>query len=557
MRKLTTNCTPKFALVIFWMLLTSIASLGVVAANANEGSAVTLENHTLPVLTRAQFVSRASAHRLMQLVIGLQLHDRAGLDALLLEIYDPASPNYRRFLTPSQFADLFAPPRRQYRQVIRYLRASGLEVTSGSPNRMAIEARGTVNQVERVFGVNINSYAIDGHSFVANDRNPRVPAELAGAISSVAGLEDFLELHAHSQIAVNSAAASIGASTPVGFTPEQIANAYDFTSAYRHGYDGTGATLAIATAWNFNAADVNAFWNAFGAGTPTYSIIPVGGFSRRADPETTLDVERAGAMAPGAKLLVYEGANSSNGTFESLYNRIVAENKASVVTTSWGLCEQQMPPALLTLDNNIFAEAAAQGQAWFAASGDSGAYDCGDHSTLAVDYPASDPNVTAVGGTSLMLTGDGAISAELGWGMSGGGVSGLFAQPAFANGPGVANVYSNGYRQTADVAFDADPATGYPVYFKGSWIECGGTSFGAPQWAAILALVNGARGAGNPVGAAGPNLYALANGKLAQPYSAFNDIQYGLNGSYQAGVGWDFVTGWGSPQVWNLVHDLL
>jgi subtilase family serine protease len=121
----------------------------------------------------------------------------------------------------------------------------------------------------------------------------------------------------------------------------------------------------------------------------------------------------------------------------------------------------------------------------------------------------------------------------------------------------VDNVYSNGYRQMADVAFNGNPATGYPVYFKGSWIECGGTSFGAPQWAAIFALVNGARGASNAIGAAGPNLYALANGTLPQPYPAFNDIQYGLNGYYQAGAGWDFATGWGSPQVWNLVQDLM
>jgi kumamolisin len=139
--------------------------------------------------------------------------------------------------------------------------------------------------------------------------------------------------------------------------------------------------------------------------------------------------------------------------------------------------------------------------------------------------------------------------------MSGGGLSGIFTQPWFATGPGLSNPTSNGNRQVADVALNSDPATGYPIYFNGSWSEYGGTSFAAPQWAAIFALVNGARGAA--IGAAGPNLYALANRTLAQSSPAFNDITIGLNGYYHAGADWDYVTGWGSPQVWNLVQDLM
>ena len=196
---------------------------------------------------------------------------------------------------------------------------------------------------------------------------------------------------------------------------------------------------------------------------------------------------------------MYEGFDGRASTFEGVYNRIVSDNIASVVTTSWGFCEQQMPAAVLTLDNNIFAEAAAQGQAWFAASGDSGAFDCGNFSSLGVDYPASDPNVTAVGGTTLTLTATGAISSETGWSMSGGGISEIFAQPWFATGPGVSNLNSTGNRQLADVAMNSNPATGYPIYFNGSWSEYGGTSFAAPQWGAIFALVNGAHGTANQV----------------------------------------------------------
>lgn len=437
-----------------------------------------------------------------------------------------------------------------------FLRQSGLQVIGTYPNRMAIEVSGTVEQIGRTFNVSVNSYAINGQSFVANyDRDPQVPAELADVIGSIAGLEDYVELRPHSSIAPSTAANATGGLTPVGYTPQQIASAYDFATAYQNGYTGAGATLAIATARTFNATDVATFWNTFGIPAPNYTIIPVGRRSHRADSETTLDLERAGAMANGANILVYEGADGRASTFEAVYNRIVSDNTASVVTTSWGFCEQQMPAAVLTLDNNIFAEAAAQGQAWFAASGDLGAYDCGNFSSIGVDYPASDPNVTAVGGTTLTLTASGAISLETGWSMSGGGLSGIFAQPWFATGPGVANPSSNGNRQIADVALDSDPATGYPIYFNGSWSEYGGTSFAAPQWAAIFALVNGAHGAA--IGAAGPNLYALADGTLAQSYPAFNDITMGLNGYYQAAAGWDYVTGWGSPQVWNLVQDFM
>src|SRR5579859_4431430 len=146
------------------MLFVSFAALVVVAHMANAASTdATIESHTLPVLNNAHFVSSAPRHRVMKLVVGLQLRDRAALDALLVELYDPSSSNYRRFLTPPQFAKRFAPPRRQYRQVIRYLRANGIEVTGTYPNRIAIEARGTVERVERAFDVKINSYTIGGH----------------------------------------------------------------------------------------------------------------------------------------------------------------------------------------------------------------------------------------------------------------------------------------------------------------------------------------------------------------------------------------------------------
>ncbi|MGE5817316.1 MAG: peptidase S53, partial [Deltaproteobacteria bacterium] len=126
--------------------------------------------------------------------------------------------------------------------------------------------------------------------------------------------------------------------------------------------------------------------------------------------------------------------------------------------------------------------------------------------------------------------------------------------PLYQTGFGVLNAYSNGMRQTADVAFNADPNTGYSVYFNRSWSQLGGTSFGAPQWAAIFALVNQAHG--GRIGAGGPSLYGLANNSPAQLYPAFHDTSEGNNGYYPSVTFWDYPTGWGSPDVWNLMRDL-
>ncbi|MGD0075962.1 MAG: S53 family peptidase, partial [Candidatus Binataceae bacterium] len=340
---------------------------------------------------------------------------------------------------------------------------------------------------------------------------------------------------------------------PYGYSPQQIATAYDFATAYHNGVSGAGQTIAIATAYGFSSADVAAFWRRYHVHAPAYSAVAVGGVSGYIDIETTLDLERAGAMADGARVLVYEAVTPTLSTFESVYNKIVSDNIASVVTTSWGLCEQSMPGAYRSLDSIIFAAAASQGQTWFAASGDNGAYDCGT-SALAVDYPASDPNVGATGGTTLSLKAGDAYSNESAWSGSGGGLSVVFAEPSYQRGAGVTNSYSNGARQVADVALDGDPETGYSVYFNGTWSEWGGTSFAAPQWAAIFALANSARGA--RLGAAGHVLYGLANNNPPQTYPAFHDVTTGDNGHYPALSYWDFPTGWGSPIVWNLIRDL-
>lgn len=509
-----------------------------------------ISHHTLPALQRSTFVGEASRRQELNLTVALKVADRATLNQRIDQLHDPASPLYRQFLTPAQFADEFGPSQGDYDTVVGFLRNSGLQVTATYPNRLLIDVQGSVAQVEEVFAVKINNYTKDNQSFFANDRDPALPLSIASVVESVRGLENYLELRTHTR--VHSSQRNLFRA-PSGYSPQQIANAYDFNSAYANGFTGRGQTVAIATAYGFSGSDVSSFWSYYGISAPRYSTVAVGGITRYIDMETTLDLERAGAMANGATFMVYEAATPRLSTFESVYNKIVSDNKASVVSTSWGLCEQDMPDAFLIADSSIFAEAAAQGQTWFAASGDDGSNDCGT-STLAADYPSSDPNVVAVGGTTLSLTQSGSVLSETAWTDSGGGLSVVFDQPLYQTGFGVLNAYSNGMRQTADVAFNADPNTGYSVYFNRSWSQLGGTSFGAPQWAAIFVLVNQAHG--GRIGAGGPSLYGLANNSPAPLYPAFHDTSEGNNGYYPSVTFWDYPTGWGSPDVWNLMRDL-
>ena len=195
MRRILEIPLPKFARIIFITLIISIGVTSLVAEVATAASvSTTIESNTLPALGTAQFIGIAPRHRVLRLVVGLRLRNRPALDALLVDLYNSVSVNYRHFLTPAQFAEQFAPNRRRYAQVAQFLRGSGLQVVGTYRHRMAIEVSGTVEQVERTFNVSINSYTVNGRAFVANDRDPQVPMELADVIGSVAGLEDYVEL---------------------------------------------------------------------------------------------------------------------------------------------------------------------------------------------------------------------------------------------------------------------------------------------------------------------------------------------------------------------------
>jgi kumamolisin len=434
------------------------------------------------------------------------------------------------------------------------LQSQGFSVLQVAPNRMLIEARGTVAQVEQAFAVRINTYRLRGQQHFSNDRDPSVPSALSGVVQSISGLSSIDRAYSMAKIQ------PLGATVLAYYTPWQIATAYNFPSRLNkvHGtttYDGAGITIAIATVYNYQTSDVDFFWNYFTAikRTGSTTIVPVGGGSTTVNFETTVDVEQAGAQAPGANLLVYETPNSVVSTLQVMYNQIVTDNKAQIMSTSWVACEAATGSAFIMSDEAIFKQGVSQGITFFVGSGDNGAY--GDACTIspptpAVDYPSSSQYFTAVGGTQVLLGSTNHITSETAWSGSGGGVSSIITHPTWQTGAGVPK---SSNRLNSDVAFDASDATRYYVYWQGAWVGGYGTSFGGPNWAALWSLGLQAL-KGKRVGSAAPSVYKILGTGGTVYTTNFRDITSGNNGYYSATKDWDYPTGVGTPKGTQLVN---
>jgi kumamolisin len=479
-------------------------------------------------------------------VIGLNVRDEAALDTLIASQNDPTSPNYHKYLTPQEFTRRFSPAWADVNKVVAYLKRNGLTIADISDNRMLITVRGTAAQVESAFDVSLNVYSLNAEQHISNDRDPSMPRELQQIVRSVMGLSDFAEFHSKMK---PSAKASSG--SPQGFGADDIAKAYDFPNQNnpkaKTKYSGKGVTIGIATVYSYNRSDAEAYWHQYGirrTGATTY--VRVHGTSNKLDGETTLDLEQAGAQAPGADIIMYLAKNPSLSTFAIMFNQIVSEDRVDIVSISWGLCEANTGKSQMHSEHLSFKQGAAQGMAFFAAAGDDGAYDCDKSKSPAVDFPSSDPYVTAVGGTSLRVHSDGSRKSESAWTGAGGGTSTEFPRPAWqTTGNGLPD---GDKRETSDISLNADPWTGYSTYFKNAWDQAGGTSFAAPATAGLWALVEESIGAKRAL--PNPVLYRIGNSP--EYGTVFNDVTTGDNGNhvgpgFAAGTGWDHPTGWGTP----------
>jgi kumamolisin len=509
--------------------LVAVASLALaVPASGSSTAKVALPNSVNPAVNTSTRVRDLAPDTAMSFAVTLKLRHPRRLDRFLRAVTTPGSGKYHQFLTPGEFRAEFGPPRDAVRRTTRFLSSRGLRVTRVSGNGQVIDVSGTAGTVERALDTELARFTgRHGRSFFAATAAPRLPAGVASVVRGVVGLDDHA-VPRHFSHAEAAAAHD-------GMSPQQLRQAYDL------GPLGGGAGTTIAY-WEFDGYDttnLTAYDKAYGLPQVAPTTVGVDGAHYDGKPgagqlEVELDLEIGHGIAPKAKQLVYEAPNNDKGQID-MAAKIASDAKADVVSISWGYCEPDSTRSSMTSTSAAIKQGVAEGITYVAASGDQGSTDCAlsatGSSTDAVDYPASDPNVTGVGGTTLTTGDDGGYQSETAWSGSGGGVSTVFDKPSWQRGGG-------NKRTVPDVAADADIDTGYAVYSGGAWTKVGGTSATAPLWAGFLALDVARHGRlGNP----NPELYGLGRGP------ALHDVTSGSNGAFQAGPGYDQVTGWGSP----------
>jgi uncharacterized protein (TIGR03437 family) len=511
---------------------------------------------------------------------------KADLRNLLADQQNPSSPNYRHWLTTEQYADRFGVSAEDMSKITQWLQGQGLTVVNVAQGRNWIAVSGSAAQVEAAFATEIHQYAVGGESHFANATNPSVPAAIGGMVLSIRGLNDF---RLEPRIQKPKYTSAHGNHY---LAPNDLATIYDILPAYNAGINGTGQKIVVAGQSDVLISDLQAFESAFNLppNLPQMLLVPGTqdpGISSGDREESDLDLEWSGAVARNATIIfVY-----SEDVMTSVQYAI-DQNLAPVVSVSYGSCEQETGSEQALTFQSWAQEGNAKGITWFDASGDDGAADCNDAQNpgLAVDMPASVPEVTGVGGTAFVegsgtywnATNDAndasALSyiPETSWNTSaqddepsasGGGASIFFSKPTWQVGPGVP---ANNARNVPDVALNASPDhDGFLVYTDGDSTPqvYGGTSCGTPVMAGITALLNQYLGTGGS-GNINPKLYSLAQSNPA----IFHDITTGNNivtaqvdcgkhqvcvtptaVGYNAGVGYDNVTGLGSVDAWQLL----
>jgi subtilase family serine protease len=542
-------------------LLTVIAIVSVVTSNSRAQSVATHHVRDAVRNGEAKPMGQLPANQIMILDVVLPIRDQAGLDRFLEEVYDPTNSSYRHFLTVPEFTARFGPTQADYDAVVLFAKMNGFTVTGGTRDGMEVQMRGPVSAIEAAFHVNMGSYQhpTESRGFYAPDREPTT--DLPFSLWHISGLDNYSIPHpmlvrkSDYATAHGMDAGDVVGHATTGSGPSASFLGSDMRAAYYGGtaLTGAGQNLGLLEYLGTDLADLTTYFKNTGQtnnvpitllstdGTST-SCVDTRAGGNCDDTEQTLDMTQAIGMAPGlSSLVMYVGSVDT-----AIISAMTTHNPLpTTIGCSWGWT----PADPSTLDP-YFQKMAAQGQNFFAASGDSSTWSKSNEA-----WPADDAYVVSVGGTDLITaSAAGPWKSETAWVDSGGGISpDNIAIPSWQQLAGVINSSNKGsttLRNGPDVSANAN----FTFYTCADQTAClaneyGGTSFAAPMWAGYIALVNQQLAASSKptIGFINPTIYAQ---NVTSSYGTdFHDIISGTSGSFSAVTGYDLVTGWGSPNA--------
>ena len=541
-------------------LFSLLAALIFAAVSSFSSQAQSVRTHHVRDAVRngqAQQNGRLQSSDILKLDLVLPLRDEAGLNSFVSAVNNPASPLYRQFVTPQEFTARFGPTQADYDAVVTFAKDNGLSVTGGSRDGMDVQVSGSVSAVESAFHINMRTYKHpnEDRNFYSPDSEPTT--NLPMSLWHISGLDNYSIPHAlvvdkkayaaahHLDVNGVVSHATTGSGPSASFLGSDMRAAYYGTGPLT----GAGESVGLLEFYGTNLADLTTYYKNVGQ----TNAVPVTLFSTDGtstscpsahcdDTEQNLDITQALGMAPGlSSLVLYIGSSDT-----AMISAMTTHNPLpGTIGCSWGWT----PVDPTTLDP-YFKKMAAQGQNFFAASGDNSTWTKRNYA-----WPADDAYVVSVGGTDLITANaGGAWQSETAWVDSGGGVTpDQLAIPAWQQLSGVINGSNRGsttLRNGPDVSANAN----FTFYTCANQSAClansyGGTSFAAPMWAGYIALVNQQLVAnGHPrIGFLNPTIYAQ---NVTSSYGTnFHDVVSGTSGSYSAVTGYDLVTGWGSPNA--------
>ena len=475
-------------------------------------------------------------------LIGFPTRDRAGLEARVVDMYDPDHPDYQQYMTVAEWMADHAPPQADYDIVKAWLESRNLTVTFDSSNRMLVAFKGSVKDFNETFQTTLHIClrknpqqgnppfevyctveAFTLPKFVADRTTGLLTADLPAAVGNLPG---------------EGGSVISDPPGPGAYSPSQIAAAYEVDDIYSAGFKGEGVKLGIVAAATFHSKDLQTFWKSFNITRAVPKRVQVMEPVITRITETILDTQWSSSIAPGAEVITYEGPDARNTALMFVFNEAIAKYEVSVLTVSFAHREDSEPVPLRHQYDHSALMGAALGITVISASGDS----------ARPDTPCSSPFVTCVGGTELTTDPLGNVLSETAWSGSGSGDAKTFNTPAWQQGgvPGT-------MRAMCGVAPNASPGSGYWVRRFGNWEVYGGTSFSAPVFAGLVAVINSYRSSkGLPnVGYLNPTIYTDAAVR-----ATFRDVTLGGTDLFQAKKGWHYPTGWGAPRAKKLADAL-